>query len=85
MAVLGCTGAIAPELLDLLSKNVGEWGAVDAQQVINVATGRGRSASPWMPELVKLALPVIMIVLINDHEFVVHESAAAAAIGGVIQ
>ena len=38
-----------------------------------------------MPELVKLALPVITILLINDHEFVVHQAAAAAAIGGVIQ
>ena len=84
-AVCASTGTIAPELFELLSKNIGQWGTVDAHQMIHVAArfrcigiavdaGAGEVGAAGDHDR-----------LINDHEFVVHQSAAAAAIGGVIQ
>ncbi len=84
-AVLGATGSITPNPLELASEHSRQGGAVDAQQMVDVAPSAVPARITVESGTGEIGAAGDHAAVIDHHEFVVHQSTAAAAVLGVIQ
>ena len=83
-AVGQSAGTITPEAGKFAGEQIGQLGAVEAQQVVHIAPGGGVIQIAVDAGGAEVGRAGHHHAAVHHHELVVHQAAAAAAVGGVV-